>query len=58
MTSERPAHLPHPSAPFYPLADTTTYKDLLLFEERLKMNAQMLNRRRRRYEGQSGFLQV
>jgi hypothetical protein len=51
MTSERPAHLPHPSAPFHPLADTTTYKDLLLFEERLKMNAQMLNRRRRRYEG-------
>ncbi|KAG7535899.1 hypothetical protein FFLO_03645 [Filobasidium floriforme] len=50
MTSERPAHLPHPSAPFHPLADTTTYKDLLLFEERLKMNAQMLNRRRRRYE--------
>jgi hypothetical protein len=55
MTSERPAHLPHPSAPFHPLADTTTYKDLLLFEERLKMNAQMLNRRRRRYEGQLCF---
>ncbi|GHJ89600.1 hypothetical protein NliqN6_6002 [Naganishia liquefaciens] len=43
--SQRP-----PTAPFHPSSDTTTYKDLLLFEERLKMNARMLKRRKRRYE--------
>lgn len=40
---------PTPSAPFHPPADTSTYRDLLLFEERLKMNAEMLRRRRSRY---------
>lgn len=38
---------------FHPTADTSTYRDLLLFEERLKMNAEMLRRRRRRYCGES-----
>ncbi|BEI93719.1 uncharacterized protein CcaverHIS019_0601780 [Cutaneotrichosporon cavernicola] len=40
---------PGSAAPFHPAADTGTYRDLLLFEERLKMNAEMLRRRRRRY---------
>ncbi|CAK9779467.1 hypothetical protein CC85DRAFT_330751 [Cutaneotrichosporon oleaginosum] len=40
---------PGSAAPFHPPADTSTYRDLLLFEERLKMNAEMLRRRRRRY---------
>ncbi|ORY35912.1 hypothetical protein BCR39DRAFT_556037 [Naematelia encephala] len=44
-TPNRPAA----TAPFHPTADTATYRDLLLFEERLKMNAEMLRRRRRRY---------
>ncbi|WWD20504.1 hypothetical protein CI109_104980 [Kwoniella shandongensis] len=40
---------PHPNAPYHPPADTSTYRDLLLFEERLKSNAEMLRRRRQRY---------
>jgi hypothetical protein len=40
---------PSSAQPFHPPADTSTYRDLLLFEERLKMNAHMLRRRRRRY---------
>ncbi|WVQ95760.1 hypothetical protein IAU59_002859 [Kwoniella sp. CBS 9459] len=40
---------PHPLAPYHPPADTATYRDLLLFEERLKSNAEMLRRRRQRY---------
>jgi hypothetical protein len=44
---------PHPTAPFHPHGDTATYRDLLLFEERLKMNAEMLRRRRRRYNSES-----
>jgi len=44
---------PHPQAPFNPSADQATFRDLLLFEERLKMNAEMLRKRRRRYSGQS-----
>lgn len=43
---------PHPAAPFHPHGDTATYRDLLLFEERLKMNAEMLRRRRRRYSSE------
>lgn len=43
---------PHPTAPFHPHGDTATYRDLLLFEERLKMNAEMLRRRRRRYNSE------
>ncbi|OCF58437.1 hypothetical protein L486_04470 [Kwoniella mangroviensis CBS 10435] len=41
---------PHPLAPYYPPADTATYRDLLLFEERLKSNAEMLRKRRKRYQ--------
>lgn len=44
---------PHPTAAFHPHGDTATYRDLLLFEERLKMNAEMLRRRRRRYSSES-----
>lgn len=44
---------PHPHAPFHPTSDQATYRDLLLFEERLKMNAEMLRKRRRRYNGKS-----
>lgn len=44
---------PHPHAPFHPMSDQATYRDLLLFEERLKMNAEMLRKRRRRYNGES-----
>ncbi|WWC65387.1 uncharacterized protein I303_108005 [Kwoniella dejecticola CBS 10117] len=40
---------PHPLAPYHPPADTATYRDLLLFEERLKSNAEMLKKRRQRY---------
>jgi hypothetical protein len=43
---------PHPQAPFNPSADQATFRDLLLFEERLKMNAEMLRKRRRRYSGE------
>ncbi|KIP03277.1 hypothetical protein PHLGIDRAFT_94988, partial [Phlebiopsis gigantea 11061_1 CR5-6] len=35
---------------FYPTSDPQTYRDLLLFEERLKSNASSLNRRKRRYQ--------
>ncbi|KAK4686421.1 hypothetical protein P7C73_g3712, partial [Tremellales sp. Uapishka_1] len=61
MTSSRPGRstpsptssnaTPRPSsqAPFHPPSDMSTYRDLLLFEERLKTNAEMLRRRRRRY---------
>jgi hypothetical protein len=41
------------TGPFFPAGDTATFKDLLLFEERLKMNASMLRRRKGRYEGES-----
>jgi hypothetical protein len=30
-----------------------TYKDLLIFEERLKQNAQRLQAQRKKYQGQS-----
>ncbi|KAH9829058.1 uncharacterized protein C8Q71DRAFT_792018 [Rhodofomes roseus] len=35
---------------FQPAYDAATYRDLLLFEERLKTNAASLNRRKRRYQ--------
>ena len=35
---------------FSPPNDTATYKDLLLFEERLKINAASLQRRKSRYQ--------
>ena len=39
--------------PFYPPSDNTTYRDLLLFEERLKTNAALLKSRKSRYQGGS-----
>lgn len=42
-----PIHNPN----WHPPPDTSTYRDLLLFEERLKSNAEMLRRRRTRYSG-------
>ena len=42
---------PSVNTPYHPGSDTATFRDLLLFEERLKMNAEMLRRRRRRYSG-------
>ncbi|KAJ8490066.1 hypothetical protein ONZ51_g2554 [Trametes cubensis] len=41
---------PSPSGSFYPPNDAATYRDLLLFEERLKTNAASLHRRKRRYQ--------
>jgi hypothetical protein len=35
---------------FFPPNDQATYRDLLLFEERLKTNALALNRRKSRYQ--------
>lgn len=35
---------------FYPSSDPNTYRDLLYFEERLKSNAALLNRRKHRYQ--------
>ncbi|TCD69774.1 hypothetical protein EIP91_006310 [Steccherinum ochraceum] len=35
---------------FYPATDSHTYRDLLYFEERLKTNAALLNRRKHRYQ--------
>ncbi|EJD42101.1 hypothetical protein AURDEDRAFT_138407 [Auricularia subglabra TFB-10046 SS5] len=37
-------------APYYPPADASTYRDLLLFEERLKTNAARLKRTKTRYQ--------
>ncbi|KAI0759281.1 hypothetical protein BD413DRAFT_598302 [Trametes elegans] len=45
----RPAP-PTPAGSFYPPNDAATYRDLLLFEERLKTNAASLNRRKHRYQ--------
>jgi Spo7-like protein len=39
-----------PSGSFFPPNDHATYRDLLLFEERLKTNALILNRRKSRYQ--------
>ncbi|KAH9982971.1 hypothetical protein BGW80DRAFT_1434175 [Lactifluus volemus] len=39
-----------PSGSFFPPNDQATYRDLLLFEERLKTNALILNRRKSRYQ--------
>lgn len=36
--------------PGQPVSDAATYRDLLLFEERLKTNAARLNRRKRKYQ--------
>jgi hypothetical protein len=39
-----------PKGSFHPPHDTATYRDLLMFEERLKSNASSLKRRKRRYQ--------
>ncbi|KAF8880785.1 hypothetical protein BD779DRAFT_1547916 [Infundibulicybe gibba] len=39
-----------PAASFCPPNDTSTYRDLLLFEERLKTNAASLQKRKVRYQ--------
>ncbi|GAA6018609.1 hypothetical protein JCM8202_000582 [Rhodotorula sphaerocarpa] len=38
------------SRPFHPPANRDSFKDLLVFEERLKQNAQRLQKQRRKYE--------
>ncbi|CAL1709428.1 unnamed protein product [Somion occarium] len=45
----RPSPVPTKGA-FNPPNDASTYRDLLLFEERLKTNAASLNRRKHRYQ--------
>ncbi|GAA5925818.1 uncharacterized protein JCM15063_005128 [Sporobolomyces koalae] len=37
--------------PFHPPASRESYKDLLIFEERLKQNAERLQKQRRKYQG-------
>ena len=44
-----------PPGLFHPPNDSATYRDLLLFEERLKSNALILKRRKRRYQGMYTF---
>lgn len=39
-----------PETPFHPAADAATFRDLLIFEERLKQNAARLQARKRKYE--------
>lgn len=39
-----------PEEPFHPAADAATFRDLLIFEERLKQNAARLQARKRKYE--------
>jgi hypothetical protein len=45
-----PRSTPPPKSSFYPQNDNTTYRDLLLFEERLKTNAASLQSRKSRYQ--------
>ncbi|KIM28260.1 hypothetical protein M408DRAFT_329602 [Serendipita vermifera MAFF 305830] len=42
--------LPKQFQQYYPAADSATFKDLLLFEERLKRNAGLLKKRKARYQ--------
>lgn len=51
MPSETAALVARPAAndPYHPTSDQATYRDLLLFEERFKRNAEMLTKRSRRY---------
>ena len=48
--------LPKSLQQHYPVADSATFKDLLLFEERLKRNAGLLKRRKARYQRQFSLL--
>ncbi|KAJ7176557.1 hypothetical protein C8R46DRAFT_1076656 [Mycena filopes] len=50
MSSMRPRSTPSPKNMGYPQNDVATYRDLLLFEERLKTNAASLQRRKSRYQ--------
>lgn len=45
-TQQREEH----EEPFHPAADAATFRDLLIFEERLKQNAARLQSRKRKYE--------
>lgn len=45
-----PRRPPPPEGSVYPQDDVATYRDLLLFEERLKMTAAALQRRKLRYQ--------
>jgi hypothetical protein len=47
----RPSNSPAES--FQPTADTQTYRDLLIFEERLKQNAARLVKRKKKYQSES-----
>lgn len=40
----------YPPEKFHPPNDVSTYRDLLLFEERLKTNATSLKRRKSKYQ--------
>jgi hypothetical protein len=46
----RPRSTPSPKGSVYPQNDVATYRDLLLFEERLKTTAASLQRRKSRYQ--------
>ncbi|KAJ6476200.1 hypothetical protein C8R45DRAFT_1102471 [Mycena sanguinolenta] len=46
----RPRSTPSPKTSVYPQNDVATYRDLLLFEERLKTTAVSLQRRKSRYQ--------
>lgn len=45
-----PRLTPPPKGSFFPPSDAATYRDLLLFEERLKTNAIGLQRRKGKYQ--------
>ncbi|KAK7449294.1 hypothetical protein VKT23_013437 [Stygiomarasmius scandens] len=45
-----PRFTPPPKSSFFPPYDAATYRDLLLFEERLKSNAASLQKRKKRYQ--------
>lgn len=47
-----PVVRPGANAPYHPTSDPATYRDLLLFEERFKRNAEMLTKRSRRYSSE------
>ncbi|GAA5996503.1 uncharacterized protein JCM10292_003013 [Rhodotorula paludigena] len=44
-------HAPRRARPFHPPANRESFKDLLIFEERLKQNHERLQKQRRKYEG-------
>ncbi|KAJ7740909.1 hypothetical protein DFH07DRAFT_838390 [Mycena maculata] len=50
MYNMRPRSTPSPKSSGYPQNDVATYRDLLLFEERLKTTAASLQRRKSRYQ--------